>query len=47
MLANDQNTLVPVESIAQSILLIRGQKVIIAPIWPRSMECRRSASMSR
>lgn len=29
MLANDQNALVPVESIAQSILLIRGQKVII------------------
>ena len=29
MPANDQHTLVPVESIAQSILVLRGQKVII------------------
>lgn len=29
MTSNDQNALVPVESIAQSILVLRGQKIII------------------
>ena len=46
--ANDQNALVPTERIAQSILVIRGQKVIIdADLAALYGGCRPNVSMSR